>query len=245
MTSPYYADDLVTLYHGDCREVMSSIPERCDVLMSDPPYASAAATATTGWAKQKWGGNWGDMSLMTFMTEATLDAAPLTDGHEVFWFTDHLGYAVVIPVMFRRYPLVQSIVWDRDMLGMGTCFRKQTEFIVYTRNREAAEFESKTARDLIRMRPDYSIREHPAQKPVALMADLLKPSPGKCVLDPYAGSGSTLLAARQLGRKSVGIEIEERYCEIAAKRIQRQAAEDESMLPFDAARPRRQAVPAS
>ena len=57
MSEPYYADDQVTLYHGDCREVLRSIPGQCDVLMTDPPYASAAATATTGWSKQKWGGN--------------------------------------------------------------------------------------------------------------------------------------------------------------------------------------------
>lgn len=131
MAEPYYQDDWVTLYHGDGREIMAEISARCDVLLTDPPYASAAATATTGWGKQKWGGNWGDMSLVTLMAEHTLNSAPLTSGHEVLWFCDHLSHAALIPVMFRRYPLVQSIVWDRDMLGMGTYFRKQTELIIY------------------------------------------------------------------------------------------------------------------
>jgi len=220
VTLPYYQDDAVTLYHGDCREVMADLPRTCDVLMTDPPYASAAATVTTGRAKAKWGGNWGDMSLVAFMVEATLTGAPLIEGHEVYWFTDHLGYAATVPVMFRRYPSVQSIVWDKDALGMGARYRKQTEFIVYAWTQQAPEFASKSARDLIRLRPTFDGgKVHSAQKPVELMAELLRPSAGTCVLDPYAGSGTTLLAARQLGRKAVGVEIEERYCEIAATRL--------------------------
>lgn len=220
MTEPYYQDGLTTIYHGDCREIMSALPERCDILLTDPPYASAAATATTGWGRQKWGGNWGDMSLVGLMAEHTLDSAPLsTNGHEVLWFCDHLSYAILIPILFRRYPMVQSIVWDRDMLGMGAYFRKQTEFIAYARGRTSADFDSKTARDLIRLRPDYAQRQHPSQKPVALIEELLRPTAGQRVLDPYMGSGTSLVAARNLGRRAIGVEIEERYCEIAARRL--------------------------
>lgn len=216
---PYYSDETVTLYLGDCREVLPSLPAAA-VIATDPPYASAAATATTGWAKQKWGGNWGDMSLVSLMTETTLNAANLAADHETYWFADHLSYAVLIPIFFRRYSIVQSIVWDRDMLGMGAYYRKQTEFIVYGRTRNAPEFVSRTARDLIRLKPDYAAREHPAQKPVGLMVELLKNSAPGLVLDPYVGSGTTLIAARMLGRPAVGVEIEERYCEAIAKRLQ-------------------------
>lgn len=217
--TPYYDHGGVTLYHGDCREVLASIPAAASVLLTDPPYASAAATATTGWAKQKWGGSWGDMSLVVFMAGGTLSEARLTREHEVYWFTDHLSYAALVPSFFRKYPIVQSIVWDRDMLGMGAYYRKQTEFIIYARTRGAADFTSKTARDLIRLKPEYSLREHPAQKPVALARELLANSGPGLVLDPYAGSGTTLLAARDLGRPAVGVEIEERYCEIIARRL--------------------------
>ena len=216
---PYYQDETVTLYNADCREVLPGLPA-ADVLVTDPPYASAAATATTGWAKQKWGGNWGDMSLVTLMAEATLGAVKLHAEHEIYWFADHLSYAVLVPVFFRRYPVVQSIVWDRDMLGMGAYYRKQTEFILYCRTRNAADFPSKTARDLIRIKPDYSEREHSAQKPLRLMLELLANSPaGAVVLDPYAGAGTSLVAAKNLGRRAIGIEIEERYCEIIARRL--------------------------
>jgi DNA modification methylase len=148
-----------------------------------------------------------------------LDSPMLTAEHEAFWFSDHLGYAALIPSFFRRYQLVQSIVWDRDQLGMGAYFRKQTEFVIYGRKHGAAEFTSTSERDLVRMRPTVGDKQHPAQKPVALLGKLLAPTSATCVLDPFCGSGSTLIAARALGRKGIGIEIEERYCEIAAKRL--------------------------
>lgn len=214
---PYYSDGSVTLYHGDCRE-LTGLPA-ADALMTDPPYASAAATATTGWAKQKWGGNWGDMSLVVLMAEATLAASNLTDEHEAYWFADHFGFAALAPVFFRRYSLVQSVVWDRDMLGMGAYYRRQTEMVLYGRTRNAPAFVSTTARDLIRLKPDYSTRVHPAEKPIALMLNLLANSSATTVLDPYAGSGTTLLAAKMLGRKAIGVEIEERYCELIARRM--------------------------
>ena len=233
MAAPYYQDDLVTLYHGDCREVLHDLPA-ADVLVTDPPYASAAATATTGRAKQKWGGNWGDMSLVTLMAEATLDAANMATEHEVYWFADHLSYAALTPVFFRRYPVLQSIIWDRDTIGLGSYYRKQTEFILYCRTRNAVDFPSKTARDLIRIKPDYSEREHPAQKPLELLTELLENSAVGLVLDPYAGAGTTLVAARNLGRRAVGVEIEERYCEIIARRLSRGVLTDAPRLALDA-----------
>jgi site-specific DNA-methyltransferase (adenine-specific) len=227
----YYSDDLVTLYHGDCRELLPSLPP-ADVLVTDPPYASAAATVTTGRGKQAWGGNWGDMSLVTLMATATLDAANLAAEHEVYWFADHLSYAALIPLFFRRYPVVQSIVWDKDTMGMGAYYRRQTEFILYTRTRNAAEFASKNARDLLRIKPDYAEREHPAQKPLRLMLELLANSQaGAVVLDPYAGAGTTLVAARMLGRPAIGVEIEERHCETIARRLSRETSAELIRMP--------------
>lgn len=236
MTAPYYQDESVQLFHGDCREVLPGLPA-ANILVTDPPYASAAATATTGWAKQKWGGNWGDMSLVTLMAEATLDAARLTAEHEVYWFADHLSYAVLVPVFFRRYPVVQSIIWDRDMLGMGAYYRKQTEFILYCRTRNAPEFASKNACDLLRIKPAYAEREHSAQKPLRLMLELLSNSATGTVLDPYAGAGTTLVAAKMLGRPATGIEIEERHCETIARRLSQAVLMPEPAAPAAAPEP--------
>jgi site-specific DNA-methyltransferase (adenine-specific) len=232
---PYYEEAGVTIYHGDCREMLSGVRPVCDVLCTDPPYASAAATATTGWARQKWGGNWGDMSILTMLAELVLDSAALSPIHEAVWFADHLGYAALIPSFFRRYQVVQSVVWDRDMLGMGAYFRKQTEMVIYARHTDSALFRVLDARDLIRLRPSSAEKEHPAQKPLDLLIALLSPLGGQRVLDPFAGTGTTLLAAKQLGRQAIGIEIEERYCEIAAKRLSQGVLSfTEARSPYDA-----------
>lgn len=217
---PYYSDDLVTLYHGDCREGMPNLPRGgIDMLCTDPPYAAAAATVATGMAKVKWGGNWGDMSLVSLLAERALDEGCLAASHQVFWFADHLSFAALMPGFFRRYSTVQTIVWDKDMLGVGAGFRKQTELIIYGKKGEAPGPASKSLRDLVRIKPDYASKEHPTAKPLPLMRHLLGASMWRVALDPFAGSGTTLLAAKELGRRAVGFEIEERYCEVAANRL--------------------------
>lgn len=217
---PYYEHGGITIYHGDAYEVLESIGQgSADLLLTDPPYASAAATVTTGFAKTKWGGNWGDMSMVTLMARQVFDAKALARGHEAYWFCDHLSYAAMVPFLFKRYPLVQSIVWDKDMLGVGSCYRKQTEFVIYVRTAEASPFVDKGRRDLVRIRPIYAEKEHPAAKPLDLVLHLASASAWTCALDPFMGSGTTLLAAQRLGRRAIGIEVEERYCEIAARRL--------------------------
>lgn len=220
MSRPYYQDDSVTLYHGDCRDVMPSLPPgSVDLLCTDPPYAAAAATVTTGFAKAKWGGNWGDMSLVALLAESALDSTSLAPSHQSFWFADHLSFAAVMPSFFRRYSMVQTVVWDKDMLGIGAGFRKQTELIIYGRKGDAPSPANKSLRDIVRIRPNYASKEHPAAKPEALMHHLMSETEWRVALDPYAGSGTTLIVAKQLGRKVIGIEVEERYCEVIAKRL--------------------------
>ena len=213
--TPYYEHGGITIYHGDCREVLPTLA-RADLVLTDPPYAAAAATVTTGWGKAKHGGSWGDMSLVSLMVESTLSAAGWPG--QVLWMTDHLGYAVTLPVLFRKYQLVQSVVWDKDVLGMGAYFRKQTEFVIYARRTDAPTVSGGSKRDLIRLRPPRKTL-HPAEKPVALFEELLDGLVAELILDPYMGSGTTLRAAKDLGRKAIGIEIEEKYCEIAATRL--------------------------
>lgn len=217
---PYYEHGGIAIYLGDCREVLPALSfGAADLLLTDPPYAAAAATVTSGFAKTKWGGNWGDMSLVSFMAEQVIDSPALLPSHQAFYFADHLSYAALVPSFFRRYPLVQSIVWDKDTLGIGAHFRKQTEFIIYARTNTAPPVSRTNLPDVIRMRPNYAEKEHPAAKPVALLRWLGEATGWACALDPFMGSGSTLMMASLLGRRAIGIEIEERYCEIAARRL--------------------------
>jgi site-specific DNA-methyltransferase (adenine-specific) len=214
---PYYDEEGITIYCGDSKEVLPEIGS-VDLILTDPPYAAAAATVTTGFARAKWGGNWGDMSLVCMMADMVLDAKCSAGVSQVYWFCDHLSYAALVPTFFRRFPLIQNIVWDKDMLGVGAHYRKQTELIIYARESHAPAMRN-DARDLIRLRPNYASKEHPAAKPLELITELMKATEFSCALDPFMGSGTTLRAAKDLGRKAIGIEIEERYCEIAAKRL--------------------------
>ena len=159
------------------------------------------------------------MSLVVMMADMVLDSPCVSSAKQVYWFCDNLSFAALIPSFFGRFPLVQSIIWDKDLLGVGAHYRKQTEFIIYGRTPNAPAMRT-DARDLIRLRPNHSEKEHPAAKPLALIVELIGATDFGLVLDPFMGSGTTLRAAKDLGRKAVGIEIEERYCEIAAKRME-------------------------
>jgi site-specific DNA-methyltransferase (adenine-specific) len=216
---PYYEHGGITIYHGDAYELLPQLPNgAADLLLTDPPYAAAAATVVTGFARETWGMNWGDMSLVGLMAKQIIGRKFLAAEHQAYWFCDPFSLAALLPLFVSSYPLVQTIVWDKDMLGVGGRHRKQTEHILYCATSGAPEM-GKSVRDLIRLRPIYADKEHPAAKPLELIAWLAGLTAWSLVLDPFMGSGTTLRAAKELGRKAIGIEIEERYCEIAAKRL--------------------------
>jgi DNA modification methylase len=180
---PYYADDLVTIYHGDCREWT---PE-ADVLVSDPPYPNNAGyfdaavdharDVLVGWRRD----------ALVFWSE--LDRPPLA----AQLVAVHIWHRA--NVNGRPYEPVYQFAADGQ--------KRRSE--VY---RSAVPFKDATG-------SEYA--GHPTQKPVQLMRWLVDKTRGT-VLDPFAGSGTTLVAAKEAGRRAIGIEIEERYCEIAALR---------------------------
>jgi DNA modification methylase len=120
----------------------------------------------------------------------------------------------------------QLLVWDSGgALGLGALDLpwKPAHQEIYVLG---GGFKGRRTTDVLRYPPVQSMakngRVHPHEKPIALMRALLQKCPPGAVLDPFAGSGSTLRAAFDLRRKAIGIEIEERYCEIAAKRLQQE-----------------------
>ena len=189
--TPYYADDLVTIYHGDCREWM---PE-ADVVVTDPPYGIDFAGQPTKWQRlagqkpERWDHKrFGDIGLI-------VDAAPFV----CIWGGNY-------------YDLPPSRGWMAWTKPDAPPSMGSVEFAWTNLNQNARHI-------------SYSIGAtnaervgHPTQKPLAVMRWCLAGMPKGTVLDPFAGSGTTLVAAKSLGRRSIGIEIEERYCEIAAQR---------------------------
>lgn len=212
---PYYQDDLVTLYHGDCREWM---PE-ADVLITDPPYGIA-------W-QQHGGGINGKTrgSRRHHGIEGDLDTAT-RDG--VLAALPHLPAAIFgsfrapFPSNVRQVLVYQKSP-DAGLMGSVTGFRTDAEpiFLVGPWPKRDVRWSSVIV-SRIGLQTLQLESGHPHAKPVDVLARLLQAAPAGIVLDPFMGSGSTLVAAKRLGRQAIGIELEERWCERAANRCRQE-----------------------
>jgi site-specific DNA-methyltransferase (adenine-specific) len=201
---PYYADDLVTIYHGDCREWQGS----ADVLITDPPYGVDFIGKATKHTAADGGYTTDDDAAIG--PEVISGLLPLVKRAAVF---------PGIRQMFR-YPEPWDVgcVYCPSGAGRGRWGWTMFNPVLFYGKRPtngsypASITSFATADDLA--------DGHPCPKPMRWMTWLvgLASLPGETVLDPFAGSGTTLMAAKDLGRHAIGIEIEERYCEIAATR---------------------------
>ena len=215
--TPYYADDLVTLYHGDCLEIDAWLT--ADVLVTDPPYGIGYQSGTMrNTAKQTREYRDARRKVAADDTTAVRDAALAQWGERprvVF------GSWKVPPPFVPRYRLIwhkigmppglNSAPWytnDEEVYVDGAGFVGKITGSVYatTELRQGASGESARV-------------GHPTPKPVGLMEQLIDKCPPGVIADPFAGSGSTLVAARNLGRRAIGVELEERYCETVARRL--------------------------
>ena len=227
--TPYYQDDAVTIYHGDCREVLPALSGVGQVLTS-PPY-NLDGGAGTEWARLNDGYDTHRDALpraeyVAWQREVLrLCWAILTDDGAIFYNHKPLigGDCVrlpfdLLPMPVARY-LRQIITWDR-----GSGFTRT--FCHYVPNYEwvllvakpTFRINTRSVDDVWRI-PFETGSEHPAPFPLALATRAIGSTDAQLVLDPFAGSGTTLRAAKDLGRKAIGIEISEAYCEIAAKRM--------------------------
>jgi site-specific DNA-methyltransferase (adenine-specific) len=226
MNAPYYEDDACAIYHGDCRDVLPTL-ERVALVLTDPPFFMPAQHYSS---RSDWAKSWGDTTVLGSWWAATLDALPVSPDGSVVTFCDGESYPVFYPEFYRRFPAVRSLVWDKGAIGMGQPWRHQFELLIVGRYAKSKWFGGGGQADIIRCSsvPSES-RLHPVDKPSALLGELIRPltAPGDVVLDPFLGGGSTLYAAKSNGRRAIGIEIEERYCEIAARRLSQEVLDFE------------------
>lgn len=220
--TPYYEDDRAVIYHGNCLELLPQIAKASvDVVLTDPPFFMPAQHYSS---RTHWQRSWGDTSILASFWAAALDAVVPTlkqSGH-LLSFCNGDSYPVFYPDAYRRFDIVRSLVWDKGRIGMGSPWRAQHELVLAARWNGYYRSDDRGRPDVLKHGSVNSKqRRHPVDKPVELLAELLAPitPPGGLVLDPFAGGGSTLVAAIASGRRAVGIESEERYCEVAASRL--------------------------
>ena len=232
---PYYADESVTLYHGDCLEVLPTL-SGIGAVVTDPPYSSGGMyrgdraqstvakyvnTDTAAYRPEFAGDNRDQRSFLAwcFMwmnaaRQATVNGAPLAcfiDWRQLPTLTD--------AVQAAGWTWRNVATWHKPGVRMQAGrFSASAEYVVYATHGPAATGQG-SPQNVLAHRIDQD-REHIAQKPVPVMEWVLEVVPaGAVVLDPFAGSGSTVRAAVNLGHRVVAIEADERYCEIIARRL--------------------------
>lgn len=208
---PYYDDGTVTLYHGDALELFPILWDSASaqVLITDPPYGLAYASNQAG----RFQGHSIEGDSDTTARDAILG----------FW----PGPAAVFGSWkCPRPPGVRAVLtWDKgEAAGMGDLslpWKPNTEEIYILGKGWSGHRGSSILRGNVVTWSGpgpNGLRLHPNEKPVALMRQIVIKAPPGTIIDPFAGSGTTLRAAKDLGRHAIGIELEERYCQIAAQR---------------------------
>lgn len=216
MTEPYYDDGTVSLFLGDCREVTEWLS--ADVLVTDPPYGRAwrqnpGLTNADGRGRGK-----GHPGIAGDRDTATRDEAlALWDGPAAV-FGD--------PLVPQPTGAVQALVYakpmDAGVKGAYAGFRRDAEMVYLVGSWPVGvggRTSILTTGAIVAGPRGLSVRyNHPHAKPVDVIQAILEHCPAGTIADPFAGSGSTLVAAAMLGRRAIGVEVDERYCEIAARR---------------------------
>ena len=209
------------IHEGDCLELMKTLPDKyIDLVITDPPYVLPAKTSTSTKMSKKFVlKNIGDFSITEnyFKNWFKEIKRILTKKGKVIIFCDEVLYVI----LFRSaYHLFNSslLVWKKNKVGLGRNYRKTFELIFYAKNNDAENF-TQFRRDILEFNTP-SNKVHPTQKPVDLCKYLIEIEKPKVVLDCFCGSGSSLVACKELGIDFIGMELNEEYLKIAKKRLE-------------------------
>ena len=205
---PYFEEDGITIYHGDCREILPTLPP-CDLICTDPPYNCGKDYGTHNDSMSDADyADWCDIRV-----RECLRLAP-----NQFWVAPRYR----LPLWLSLLPDSHLVVIPRGAQGpsrAGWGDQFEIALAIGKPNRQIADLWTG-----IRLKGEgYFFREetwgHPGYTPSPIMRKAIRHLSENSVIDPFSGTGTTLRAAKDLGRRAIGIEIEERYCEIAANRL--------------------------
>lgn len=219
---PYYQHAGVTIYHGDCREILPTLA-KSEVLLTDPPYGIGLDC---------------DYSKRANKVIAALRYPPLRHDTAPMDFR-FLWSSATISVIFGANNFPQQLPFEPRRDGWIVWDKRTNEAAdkILGSPFETAVVLGRRLYKIIRLlhcgviSHAHEKRIHPTQKPSELMARILTFFPhAQSVIDPFMGTGSTLVAAKNLGRTAIGIELEERYCEMAAEAVAQEVFEFDSFL---------------
>lgn len=217
---PYYEHAGITIYHGDCREILPVLAP-VDLLLTDPPYAHAHMDGGGFASARKFYAGGALEGLNDFILEDYWPSMRAASPMLVAFCSRDLiqSYARVATESGRKFDLhiwhktnaipFTSNTWKSDIEYMPLLWDKKPGWCQLEQRMHSKVWISPLNQD----------GSHPAAKPIDLLQKYLLVLNPQTICDPFMGSGTTLIAAKNLGRKAIGIEIEERYCEIAAKRL--------------------------
>lgn len=215
---------LATLYLGDCAEIL---PTLCnvDAVVTDPPYKlNETSGSTTNSSKQhKWQGfiKAADVNagIEQLHWKDWVDLLNLANPCHLFVFCNDKN--IVNALNAFGLPLHNILVWEKDNCTPNRWFMKNGEFILFMHNGKSVPIKHLGSKTVNKFKSVLGKeKQHPTQKPLELMTFLVSNCLGKNVLDPFMGSGTTGVAAVQMGRKFIGIEREKKYFDIACQRIE-------------------------
>lgn len=232
MNKPYYHHAGITIYQGDCREILPELA--CfDLLLTDPPYGIGESSRKNN----SRGKAFGSKSHAPHNTRNRI--IPPTDYGHFEWDSKPADQEVLNAAIHQ---CAQAIVWGGNYFALPPrrgwlVWDKQNsgDFadceLAWTNLETAVRICRHMWNGMLRATENNGARFHPTQKPIALMGWCLSFSKtAKSLLDPWCGSGSSLIAGKAAGMHSVGIDIEERYCEIAAKRLSQEVLDLQEVL---------------
>lgn len=232
---PYYQGNSATIYHGDCREVLESL--QADVCITDPPYGDTSLEWDT-W-QPKWPGMlicnqlWCFGSMRMFL-ENYSEFSSWTLAQDIIWKKQngssfhadrfrrvHEHIIHFYRGMWQNVTKNVQVTNDAKKRTVRTKARPPHMGEIGEQFYESQDGGPRLMTSVIEAKNCHGYAAHPTQKPVAVLGRIIEYSTnqGDTIIDPFMGSGSTLVAAQELSRVAIGIEVNEKYCEIAAKRL--------------------------
>lgn len=243
--SLYYSDDLVTLYHGDCLEVMRSLPdESVDLVVTSPPYNMGlvpggngrgmyrpGASNKAGRFREGYGAHNDAMDQSEYdnwQREVLAECWRLSRLAVFYNHRPRVEHGILRDPLGNNFgiPLRQRIVWNRgtgiDVNLRAFCTRGEYVYLFAKPEFKLSSHSASGMGDVWNLGIETGVPDHPAPFPVSLPARCIEATAARSVMDPFSGSGSTLLAAVNARISAVGIELESKHCDLAIRRLSNQ-----------------------